>query len=418
MLTPEDVQVILRLHQQGWGKKRIARQLGISKNTVKRYLEMGQWQPRQTPQLPLSVPALAHLEDWLREQFHRHRGNAVVIHQELQKQHDLHITLRTVQRAVKPLRRELELQAKKTVRFETPPGRQMQADFGQRFVTIGGQKLKVHLAVLTLGFSRRCYVEAFAHERRIHWLQAIEHALQHFGGVPEQILVDNARALVRRHDTSQDLVEFDPVFLDFCTFWGMQPRACRPYRARTKGKVESGVGYAKHNALAGHDFEDWDQLRGHLAWWMKQVADTRVHGTTGEPPGERFEREERGALLELPAGRFYPMELVGRRVVQTDACVEVETNHYSVPWPLIGCGVSVRLDAHHLVIWHEGQEVARHPRQTRRHQWVVLPEHLRQESLGEHSPQPRQAAPASSTSSLQRSLEEYAQLVEQAGGGA
>ena len=85
----------------------------------------------------------------------------------------------------------------------------------------------------------------------------------------------------------------------FARYWGVRPRACAPYRARTKGKDERGVGYVKRNAIAGRSFASWAALEAHLAWWMREVADLRIHGTTGEPPIARFERDEATALRPL-----------------------------------------------------------------------------------------------------------------------
>ena len=79
---------------------------------------------------------------------------------------------------------------------------------------------------------------------------------------------------------------------EFASYWGFKPRACRPYRARTKGKDERGVAYVKKNAIAGREFSSWAELEAHLVRWSREVADLRVHGTTGEAPLERFVRAE------------------------------------------------------------------------------------------------------------------------------
>ena len=152
MLEPEAVSAILRLSELGWGSKRISRELGISRNTVKEYLAAGGWTPYQQPE---RKKALDGLETWLRERLRRHRGNADVLRQELAIEKAIAVSLRTVERAVKPYRQELEAEARATVRFETPPGKQMQIDFGERLVEIGGAKLRVYLFVATLGYSRR-----------------------------------------------------------------------------------------------------------------------------------------------------------------------------------------------------------------------------------------------------------------------
>ena len=143
-----------------------------------------------------------------------HRGNADVVRQELASEKGIEVSLRTVERAVEPWRRELRNAALATVRFETRPGKQLQADFGQCLVSnsfredcvYGGERVRVHLAVLTLGYSRRLLVQAFRSEKQDHWLQTLEEGFRHWGGVPQEVLVDNARALVSQHDPERNLL--------------------------------------------------------------------------------------------------------------------------------------------------------------------------------------------------------------------
>jgi transposase len=140
----------------------------------------------------------------------------------------------------------------------------------------------------------------------------------HFGGMPEEVLVDNARALVEQHDAVTREVRFNTRLHAFARYWGFRPRACAPYRARTKGKDERGVGYVKRNAIAGHRFASWAAVEAHLAWWMREIADARVHGTTGEPPLERFRRDEAAALRPLD-GRP-PFRQIRELVRRVQAC--------------------------------------------------------------------------------------------------
>ena len=289
MLAPEQVTVMMRLQQLGWGTKRIARELGCDRKTVKRYLRQGVWQAYRQPR---RSRALDGLEVWLADRFRRHRGNADVVRQELATEHGITVSLRTVERAVVGLRRELAAEARATVRFETPPGRQLQIDFGATGVVIGEEVVRVHLFVATLGCSRRNFVAAFRHERQTAWMSGLEMAFAHFAGVPREVLIDNARALVTHHDRETREVTFNERFHAFARYWRFKPQACAPYRARTKGKDENGVGYVKKNALAGRQFASWQALEAHLIAWMRDIADVRIHGTTGERPIDRFTRIE------------------------------------------------------------------------------------------------------------------------------
>jgi transposase len=212
MLAPEQVTVMMRLQQLGWGTKRIARELGCDRKTVKRYLRQGVWQGYRQPR---RSRALDGLEVWLADRFRRHRGNADVVRQELAAEHGITVSLRTVERAVVGLRRELAAEAKATVRFETPPGRQLQIDFGATGFVMADEVVRVHLFVATLGYSRRNFVAVFRHERQTAWMSGLEMAFAHFAGVPREVLIDNARALVTHHDRETREVTFNERFHAF-----------------------------------------------------------------------------------------------------------------------------------------------------------------------------------------------------------
>jgi transposase len=373
MVEPEAVSAMLKLKELGWGSKRIARELGVSRGTVKRYLEAGGWQPFKTPE---RKKLLAGHEDWLRERLRRHRGNADVVRQELASELGIAPSLRTVQRALAPWRQEIAAEARATVRFETAPGKQLQIDFGERLVEIGGSKVKVFLFVATLGYSRLLHVRAFRHERQESWFDGLESAFLTLGGVPEEVLLDNARALVADHDAATRTVVFNAKLLAFARHWGFRPRACAPYRARTKGKTESGVGYVKKNAIAGRRFASWEALEAHLAAWERAIANARVHGTTGDVPMVRFERDEKVVLKPLAERPPFRACRTLERRVRNDCAVEVDGNAYSVPWRLIGERVEVIVAAGRIRVRHGLCEVAVHEQAQGRHQRVIEPEHL------------------------------------------
>src|SRR2546422_11391 len=325
MVDAEVVRQIRELHRGGWGAKRIARELEVARNTVRRYLRLRtveagiQIRPRARQ---LDAPARAEA---LRLFDGPAEHNAVVVTQ-LLRERGVAATERVVQKVVAPRRRELRALQLATVRYETAPGHQMQVDFGQKRVRIGERTVVVHLLVAVLSYSRRIFVKAFLAERGDDWREGIAEAFRHFGGVPRTVLGDNARALVVRHDRGAQTVVFHPAYLAFCRDWDGVPRACGPYRARTKGKTESGVKYVKRNALAGRSFPSFAALGAHLVPWMRE-ADQRVHGTTFEVPRVRFEREEGARLRPLPArtlvvrerrlrrrgARAQPARLRGRR---------------------------------------------------------------------------------------------------------
>lgn len=368
MKEPDEVSAMVRLKALGWGARRIAKELGCSRTTVRRWLREGRW--RSAAPVARSK-TLDGLDAWLAERFRRHGGNADVVRQELEAEHGIAVSLRTVERAVAPLRRALRAEAVATVRYETRPGEQLQIDFGQRSVEIGSEQVRVFLFVGTLGYSRRLHVRAFLRERQEHWFSGMESAFGAFGGVPREVLMDNARALIERHDPATREVTLHPRLHAFARHWGFQARACAPYRARTKGKDERGVGYVKRNAIAGRSFESFEAFEAHLERWTREIADLRMHGTTGEAPAVRFARDEAAALQPLPScGPFVAARELSRKV-SADCAVEVDTNAYSVPWRLIGERVRVLVDAETVTVTHAGAEVARHRRREGRSGRIV-----------------------------------------------
>jgi transposase len=239
MVEAEAVRQMRDLASKGWGAKRIARELGVARNTVRRYLRGGsgaevQCHPTQRRLDVVGRAEAVALFDGLAE------GNAVVV-TEMLGQRGVEASVRTVQRAVAERRREQVAAALATVRFETAPGRQMQIDFDERRVWIGGEHVTVHFLAAVQSYSRRIFVKAFLHERQGEWLDGIASAFRHFGGVPAEVLGDNTRCLVVERNREAQTVTFHPAYLAFCRDWEVHPRACQPYRARTKGKTESGV---------------------------------------------------------------------------------------------------------------------------------------------------------------------------------
>ncbi|MBK9997118.1 MAG: transposase [Nitrospira sp.] len=164
-----------------------------------------------------------------------------------------------------------------------------------------------------------------------------------------------------------------PVWEDFARRYGFTPWACQPYRAQTKGKVESGVKYVKRNALAGRRFASWDALNAWLQEWTVTVADQRVHGTTHERPIERFARE---TLTPLGSRSPYHYERVRLRRVPADALVAIAAARYSVPVEYVGTTVHVQESSRHYEIFHGGVCIARHAKSPR-HAVVVDRAHYR-----------------------------------------
>jgi transposase len=185
--------------------------------------------------------------------------------------------------------------------------------------------------------------------------------------------------------------------------------ARRPYRARTKGKTESGVKYVKRNALAGRRFASFAELEAHLARWTRE-ANLRVHGTTHERPLESFEREEKAALRPLPQRPLPRRHQRLQRKMANNALVDVDTVRYSVPHRLVRQKVEVEVGDEQVRIFHANQVVATHARSRQPHARVVDPAHWEGLWRLHTAPEPEQN---SALSSLGRTLEDYAAVVEQ-----
>lgn len=275
---------------------------------------------------------------------------------------------------LRPLREERRRWEEATIRFETGPGQQTQVDWGSTWVEIAGQPVRIHLFVMVLGFSRRNFVRAELKEDLACLLRCHEAAFEWFGGLTETTLYDNPKTICLGRDFEGQAITWNPQFLDFARYWGFTPRLCKPYRARTKGKVESGVKYVKRNffGLYGRKFVSLEGLNEKLRTWCGEVADERIHGTTHQKPKERF-LEER---LQPVSGRVpYRIEQVILRQVPTDALVVYRTNRYSVPWGYVGQEVVLRECGERLKFYSNGVEIADHSLLGSRYQTHVVPAH-------------------------------------------
>jgi transposase len=401
MLDPEIVVQIRALKSLGWGTKRIAREVGCARNSVRRYLREADAETQSRPGAwTLDAEQQARARSLLDGAA---AGNGVVV-QQLLAEEDVEVPLRTLQRVLAPHRQEKRAAELATVRFETAPGHQMQIDFGEKWIVIAGERIKVHLFVAVLGYSRRIFVRASLSQRQDDWREGLAGAFRTFDGVTQRILIDRAGALVVGEDRETHTARVHPAFAAFCKDWGVEVSACRPYRARTKGKTESGVGYVKRNAIAGRTFASFAALEAHLATWIVD-ADRRVHGTTHEPPCARFEREERKALRPLPSVVLPVRERRVPRRVATDCFVDVDTIRYSVPHRLVRSQVEILVAEHEVVIFDGRIEVARHRRGREPHQRIADPKHF------EGIYRQRDEAETFARSPIGRGLEAYADVV-------
>lgn len=302
MLTVEEVVEVRVLARQGKGIREIARDLGLSRNTVRRYLRRAEGPPRRRPAARASK--LDAHKDYLARRLAEAapaRLAATVLLRELRERgYDGGYSILTAYLAtLRPA-----VPAEPVVRFETEPGAQMQVDWA--VIRRGADRLSVFVA--TLGWSRAAYVEFVTDEKLATWLGCHERAFAAFGGVPRTVLYDNLRAVVTARDAyGPGEHRFNPAFLDFAGHCGFVPKLCQPYRAQTKGKVERFIRYLRQSF--------WVPLSSRLAadgvvvdapaanraarLWLRDVANARCHATTGVVPAQRL-AVEREHLQPVP----------------------------------------------------------------------------------------------------------------------
>ncbi|MCY3830101.1 MAG: IS21 family transposase [Rhodospirillaceae bacterium] len=216
------------------------------------------------------------------------------------------------------------------IRFDTPAGRQGQVDFGS-FTLPRGRR---HALLVVLGYSRLLWLHFYPRQTMTVLIEALESAFEAFGGVPEELLFDQMRAVVLSYDRGAGGgLLFNAEFLRFARHWGVDPRSYRPYRARTKGKVERPIRYIREGFFYGRSFANDHDLNAQAAGWLEGTANVRRHGTTGERPIDRFERDERAVLRPLANSPYRRLGLrlapeLARRPVPVT--VEVERRPLSV----------------------------------------------------------------------------------------
>ncbi len=353
-----------------WSKMAIAQALDLDRKTVRSCLAQAAWTPYA--RTAMTDTLLSAHRAFLEQRAPAVGYSAQVLYQELTQQHGYTGGYDTVKRFVRPLREAEELAARATVRFETPPGLQSQIDWGQATVAFRSGRAIRHFFILTLGYSRRGFYLPCRDEQLPTFLDAHEQAFAHFGGHTREHLYDRPRTVCRPGGEGGTV--WNPTFQAFAKYWGFIPRLCRPYRAQTKGKVESGVKYLKRNFLVGREFVDDFHLSEALLDWTVTIADQRIHGTTHERPIDRF-AVERDHLLPTVHQPAFRLEASVSRIVATDFLVSLDTNRYSVPFRLIGRTVEVQRREGRIVIRYQGQVVAEHPELPGHHQLRVLPEH-------------------------------------------
>ena len=394
-------EAIKALQMRGYSKRKIARELGIHRNTVAHYLGEAPNgsepakdkqsdskctiptpgsspgpEPDPGPELE-SLPSSAqnkvtkgdegneqqsgpgsdggrqsHCEGYreiieakLEAQLHAKR-----IWQDLVDDHQFKHSYQSVKRFVAKLK---QIDPQRVWRMECEPGEEAQVDYGTLWIELAGKRKKVHVLRVTLSHSRKGYTEVMLRQDTESFIRGIENAFRHWGGVPRLLVLDNLKAGVLKPCHYDP--ELNPKFADFCEHYGVVALPTLPRTPEHKGKVESGVGYVKESALKGKAFDSLFAVNTHLRHWEKTRADKRIHGTTRKQVGVHFEQSEAPALQPLPVDLF-PSFVEARRKVHRDSYVEFERAYYEVPPEYINRELWVRSDGRMVHLFNQRME--------------------------------------------------------------
>jgi len=357
-----DVQALWRA---GKTVSEIARTTGRNRRTIRRLIHQGVAQPR-TPRLVSSK--LDPFREYLLQRLLEGKvSNAAVLFDEIRERG--YTGGRSILwEFLHPLRELLVDRA--TMRFETPPGRQAQVDWG---MFRKPARKRVQAFVLTLGWSRASYLDFSETQALPALLRCHEHAFHYLGGVPEEILYDRMKTVWLRDDHRGDPV-FHPGLLDFAQHYGFRPRLCHARRPQTKGKVENGIGYVGKNFWPRVDAYDGAAELVPLGQrWLEQTANVRVHGTTGVRPIDRLPLEQLRPVAGVPPYRALVLE---RRRVARDCYLSYAGSWYSVPAEYAGREVWVRQTDERVIISAGDQVLADHRLVEGRCQRVTNPVHF------------------------------------------
>ena len=387
-----DYREMIRRFKLGISNRSIAKELGLSRNTVacwKFFSAKRGWLEREKPipsleeinqalkeiqqvKTPGPLSQVAGFQDIVKDLCGR--GVKIqVIWQILRDNHGFQGSYSSVRRFVRKLE---PAQPEPCVRIETEPGDEAQVDFGyagRLLDPVTGELRKAWVFVMTLSFSRHQYAEIVFDQKVETWIFLHIKAFEFFGGVTKRVVIDNLKAAITKacfHDP-----EVQRSYRELAEHYGFLISPCRIATPRHKGKVESGVKYIKNNALAGRDFKDVRDANGHLLAWVMGTAGNRIHGTTRRRPLELFDEIEKARLLPLPPSRYEPA--VWKQVkLHPDCHVVFDYSYYSAPFRLVGRQLILRATAFKVEMYHEFEHVATHQRALARGSRVTEKNHL------------------------------------------
>ena len=374
---------IEQLKREGLSIQAIGELTGYDRKTIRKYLLKPDGAPAYRTRTP-QAGKLDVFKPYLQDRLKAGVWNACVLLREV-RQRGYAGGYSILTDWVRPQRAAAQTVAVR--RFETPAGKQAQVDWGHLgTLDSNGRQRQLWGFTFTLGYSRAMMAEAALDQKLGTLLRMHEEAFRQLGGVPQEILYDRMRTIWTGTDERGEII-WNAVFLDFARYWGFTPRLCRPYRAQTKGKIEAGVKYVRRNflcGLQGQQIAGLTDFNARLRAWVWEIANLRVHGTTGEQVMARWE-SERPSLHPLHGQPAYPLVDEELRKVARDAFVAFQGSRYSVPWEYAGKEVWVRQNGGEVEVRYGQQRIAVHRPAAHRHALVRRAEHHQGIPLGARS---------------------------------
>lgn len=334
----QDWYRVKELHRNGVSKKKIARDLGMSKNTVKKLIALEEEPKYRRKKGPTKIDDFKDLiRAWYLDKEYDFNGTR--IYRELCK--------KGYEGGINPIYRFLSLldgekamvSRKATVRFETPPGDQAQFDWSEYEMWINEERITVYCFSMILSYSRRKAMIFSTRMNAVSVYEAIQDLFIELGGATRELVIDNPKALVISHVSGSE-VNFNEDALRIFAHLKTTPNACKPLRARTKGKIEKPFQYIEEQFIKGSKFKSMDELNDAARAFMKET-NLRVHGTTGRIPEEMF-LEEKEQLTPIKSKKVLELD-IEERIISNDSYVMVGTNRYSVPVAYVGTTVKIRI---------------------------------------------------------------------------
>ena len=342
--------MIRNLKEMGMSNREIARQLGVSRNTVSRMLRKTRIQEKKKRH---RGSKLDPYREKIRELINKHNLSSVRILEEIRKiGYNGGYTI--LKEYCRELRKDRRIQA--VYRYETDPGKQSQVDFGEfGHIDIDGKSRKLYAFSMIPGYSRMRYAEFTTDISTENVIRMHLNAFSFYGGFTDTILYDNMKQVVIDRKIRASESRFNQKFMDFTEYYGIVIRLCYPYRPETKGKIENTIKYLRYNFWAGRSFESLQDINVQCQEWLQKV-NSQIHGTTHEIPHERLKNEQ---LNPMDSVQDYFIRIEEVRKISRDCYISYRGNRYSVPWVHAGRIARV-IESSTLKIQVDSQIVAEH----------------------------------------------------------